>query len=198
LIGNKAKNTHNDLKNRDGAGSRSTVRLLEPGAGTTSAELLRLAAPGVSDEEGAIVAGKDVLDLLLGGLVDVLLVVGDEPLGDGLADGVDLRRLPAAADADPHVDVLEPGPPRQQDGLEGLEAEHLRSDQLNRDAVHLDQAAPRLRVRDRDGGLLPPEALGRARGRAAQHGHGWGRAGFAAAVGFWRLGVPGERVDWPL
>jgi hypothetical protein len=71
------------------------------------------AAPGVGDEEGALVSAEDVLDLLLGGLDDVILVVCDEPLGDGLADGEDLRRLPAAADADPHVHVLEPRPPRQ-------------------------------------------------------------------------------------
>ena len=166
---------------------------MEPGAGSTTTELLGLAAPGVGDEECAVVAREDVLDLLLGGLVDVLLVVGDEPLGDGLADGVDLRRLPAAADADPHVDVLEPRPAGQQDGLEGLEAEHLRADQLDRDAVHLDQPAPRLRVRHGHGGLLPPEALDRARGRAAQHGHGcgggcWVRSGGARVLAAAALG----------
>lgn len=32
-------------------------------------------------------------------LVDVLLVVGDQGLGDGLADGVDLRGVATAGDA---------------------------------------------------------------------------------------------------
>ena len=184
----KPRTTRTILQICDSASNRSTVRLLEPGAGSTTTELLGLAAPGVGDEEGAVVAGEDVLDLLLGGLVDVLLVVGDEPLGDGLADGVDLRRLPAAADADPHVDVLEPGPPRQQDGFEGLEAEHLRPDELDRDAVHLDQPAPRLGVGHGHGRLLAAEALDRARGRALQHGsHGCGdRSG--GALGLRRLG----------
>lgn len=40
-------------------------------------------------------------------LVDILLVVGDEGLGDGLADGVDLRGVAAAGDADADVDVGE-------------------------------------------------------------------------------------------
>lgn len=40
-------------------------------------------------------------------LVDELLVVGDEGLGDGLADRVDLRRVAAAADTHPDVDRRE-------------------------------------------------------------------------------------------
>lgn len=33
---------------------RSTIRLLESGTGTLSAELLRLAAPGIGNEEAAV------------------------------------------------------------------------------------------------------------------------------------------------
>jgi hypothetical protein len=154
---------------------RSTVGLLEPCAGTAPTELLRLAAPGVGDEEGAVVAREDVLDLLLGGLVDVLLEVRDERLGDGLADRVDLRRLPAAADADAHVDVLEPAAAREHDGLECLEPEHLRPDQLDGDAVHLDEPAAGLGVGDRHSRLLAAETLHGACGRAREHGgHGCG------------------------
>ena len=40
-------------------------------------------------------------------LVDVLLVVGDQGLGDGLADGVDLRSVTTAGDADADVDLGE-------------------------------------------------------------------------------------------
>jgi len=189
MIGHEAKNTHSDLTDCDASNDRClTVRLLEPGAGTATTELLGLAAPGVGDEEGAVVAAEDVLDLLLGGLVDVLLEVGDERLGDGLADGVDLRRLPSAADADPHVDVLEPGAAGEHDGLEGLEAEDLRADQLDGDTVHLDQPAPGLGVGHGHGRLLAAEALDGARGRAGEHGsHGcgggcWDRSGGGARV----------------
>lgn len=40
-------------------------------------------------------------------LVDELLVVGDESLGDGLADGVDLRGVTTAGNADADVDLGE-------------------------------------------------------------------------------------------
>ena len=124
----------------------STVRLLETRAGATTAELLGLAAARVGDEERPVVAAEDLLHLLLGRLVDVLLVVGDERLGDGLADRVDLAHLAAAAHADPHVDALEAGLPGEQDRLQGLEAEHLWADELDRRAADLDEAAAGLAV----------------------------------------------------
>jgi hypothetical protein len=40
-------------------------------------------------------------------LVDELLVVGDEGLGDGLTDGVDLGSVTTTGDADTDVDVGE-------------------------------------------------------------------------------------------
>lgn len=40
-------------------------------------------------------------------LVDVLLVVGDDGLGDGLADGVDLGGGATSVDADADVDAGE-------------------------------------------------------------------------------------------
>jgi hypothetical protein len=38
-------------------------------------------------------------------LVDVLLVVGDDGFGNGLADGVDLRSVTTTGDADADVDI---------------------------------------------------------------------------------------------
>jgi len=40
-------------------------------------------------------------------LVNVLLVVGDDGLGDGLADGVDLRDVTTTGNADADVDTGE-------------------------------------------------------------------------------------------
>ena len=78
----------------------SDVRLLEAGAGTLSTELLRLAATGVGDEEGSVVGGEDLLDLERGRGVLVLGNVGDDGLGDGLAERVDLRRVSTSRDAE--------------------------------------------------------------------------------------------------
>ena len=50
---------------------QSTVRLLEARAGTMATKLLRLAPAGVGNQQAAVVAQQQVLDLLLGDLVDV-------------------------------------------------------------------------------------------------------------------------------
>jgi len=56
---------------------RSTIRLLESGAGTLSAEFLGLAAAGIGDKEGAVEGDEGGLELVLGVLIDVLGVVRD-------------------------------------------------------------------------------------------------------------------------
>jgi hypothetical protein len=84
---------------------RLTVRLLVPRARTRTAELLWLAPPVVGNEQCAVVLDEGLLELVLRVLVDVLLVVGDDGFGNGLADGVDLRDVTTAGDADADVDV---------------------------------------------------------------------------------------------
>ena len=80
-----------------------TITLLVPRPRARAPKLLRLAPPVIRDQQRAIVLHERLLQLVLGVLVHVLLVVGDDALGDRLADGVDLRRVPAAGDA--HADV---------------------------------------------------------------------------------------------
>jgi hypothetical protein len=53
-------------------------------------------------------------------LVDVLLVVGDEGLGNGLADGVDLRGVATTGDTDADVNAGEFVGTDDKDGLVGL------------------------------------------------------------------------------
>lgn len=60
------------------------VRLLEASAGTTTTELLGFAAAGVSDKERAVELHQRLLDLPLRGLVNVLLVEGNDGLCNGL------------------------------------------------------------------------------------------------------------------
>ena len=102
------------------------------------------------DEEGAVVRDELVLDLLLRGLVDVLLVVGDDGLADRLADGVNLGDVATTADADADVDVGETGLAEEEDRLVDLDAEDLRLEELERLAVHLNEAASALAVSDRN------------------------------------------------
>lgn len=53
-------------------------------------------------------------------LVDVLLVVGDDGLGDGLTDGVDLGGVTTTGDADTDVDTGELVSADDQEGLVDL------------------------------------------------------------------------------
>ena len=136
-----------------------TVGLLEPGASTATTELLGLTAPGIGDEEGAVVSDEDILDLLLGLLVDVLLVEGDEGLGDALANGVDLGGVPAALVAVTNVNASEALAAEEEDWLVRLVGEDLRLHQLDGAAVDLDQTATALTVGDGHRRLLAAEAL---------------------------------------
>jgi len=138
---------------------KSTVGFLEPGAGTATTELLGLAAARIGNEECTVVPDEDVLDLLLGLLIDVLLVVSDESLGDALTDSVDLGGMTTALDTDAHVDAGKTVAAKEKDGLKGLEAEDLRLDELNRTSVDLDEAAAALAVSDCHRRLLTAEAL---------------------------------------
>jgi hypothetical protein len=70
--------------------NRLTVRLLEARAGTLTTELLGLASAVVGNEEGSVELDESLLEEVLGVLIDKLLVVGDQRLGNGLSDGIDL------------------------------------------------------------------------------------------------------------
>lgn len=137
------------------------VGLLESGAGAATSELLGLTAAGICDKESAVVPDEDVLDLLLGLLVDVLLVKGDQRLGDALTDGIDPGDMTAALDADPHVDPGKTVAAEQENGLVCLVPEDLRLHELDGAAVDLDQPPAALAVSDGHRVLLPPEALHR-------------------------------------
>ena len=100
--------------------ARLTVGFLVPCASTRSTELLGFRATVVGDKQGAVVLHKSLLELVLGVLVNVLLVVGDDRLGDGLTDGVDLRGVTTTGDADADVDTSELVGTDDQEGLVDL------------------------------------------------------------------------------
>merc|ERR1719265_1304565 len=83
----------------------STVGLLEARTCRATTKLLGLAATWVSHNEGSVIAHDNVLDLLLGGLVDVLLVICHNSLGNSLAHRIDLGGVAAAFDAQANVNL---------------------------------------------------------------------------------------------
>lgn len=99
---------------------RLSVRLLETGTGTGTTELLGLAATVVGNKQGTVELDKGLLEHVLGVLINVLLVVGDQRLGNGLTDSVDLRSVTTTGDADTDVDVGELVEADNQEGLVDL------------------------------------------------------------------------------
>merc|ERR1719300_1436183 len=104
-----------------------TVGLLVSGARSRTSKLLGLVPPGVGNQQRPVKLHKDVLDLLLGLLVNVLLVVSNQGLGQSLSNGIHLASVAATL-------------AQEQDGLLQLEAQGLRLDKLQRAAIHLDQS----------------------------------------------------------
>merc|ERR1719264_1614905 len=104
---------------------------------------------------------KDILDLLLRLLVNVLLVVSDQGLGQRLSDGVHLASVAATLNADPDVNIGKPVLAEEQNGLLQLEAQSLRLDKLQRATIHLDQSLSALAISHSSGRLLAPKDLDR-------------------------------------
>jgi len=77
-------------------------------------------------------------------LIDELLVVGDNGLGDGLTDGVNLRCVSTTSDSDADIDVGELLEANNEEGLVDLESEDLRLDEVERFSINLYKALPRL------------------------------------------------------
>lgn len=138
---------------------RLTVRFLVTSTSTWTTELLGLGPSGIGDEKCAVVLEESLLELVLGVLVNELLVVGDDGLGDGLADGVDLGDVTTTGDADTDIDTGELVEADDQKGLVDLEAELLGLDEVKRLAVDLDEALALLGVGDCGSSLLLAEAL---------------------------------------
>jgi hypothetical protein len=88
---------------------------------------LWLCAARVGDKKGTVVCDEGGLQLVLCVLIDELLVVGDEGLGDGLTDGVDLGSVSTTGDADADVDASELVEANNQERLVKLWAKDVRN-----------------------------------------------------------------------
>lgn len=81
-----------------------------------------------------------MLQLVLGVLIDELLVVGNNGLGDGLSDGIDLGGLTTTGNTDTDVNTGESVETNDQEGLVDLESQDLRLNQVQRLSVDLDKS----------------------------------------------------------
>lgn len=141
------------------AKSTLTVRLLESGSGTTTTKLLWLHSSGVSNQQGLVERSEDLLQLVLRGLVDVFLVVGNQTLGNSLSDGVNLGDVTTAGHLNSDVNVLELVQASQGQWLVDLETQDLWLNKGDRRTVHLDQTLTGLNVGNGSSGLLLTKSL---------------------------------------
>ena len=82
-------------------------------------------------------------------------MVGNDGLGNGGPNGIDLGGDSSPLDADANVQVGEFILPENEDGLEGLEAKGFGLDELDRLAVYFDQTPSLLRECACGGSLFP-------------------------------------------
>ena len=92
------------------------------------------------------------------------MIVGDQRLGDGLPDGVNLGDATSALDADANVDVGESGFAQEKHWLLKLGTKGDGLDELQRPAIHLDETLAVLAVGDGGGRFLAAENLYRSHG----------------------------------
>ena len=116
-------------------------------------ELLRLRPPGVGDEESAVICDELLLELHRRVGVVVLGEVGDDGLGNRLADGVHLGSVSTTLDTNTNVDAGERVFARYEDGFVDLEAEHLGLEEVDRRAIDTDESTAGGGVRDGGRGL---------------------------------------------
>ncbi len=86
---------------------QSSVRFLVSGSGTWTTVLFGFASSWVSDQQSPVILKKQLLDLSFLCLVNELLVVGNDALGNCLSDCVNLSDITTSSDSDSDVKILE-------------------------------------------------------------------------------------------
>ena len=79
------------------------VGFLVASPGTRTSKLFGFAATGISYQQGLVILGEDVFDLLLGSLIHVFLVIGHQGFGDGPTDCINLDHMTTTLHADSDV-----------------------------------------------------------------------------------------------
>lgn len=132
---------------------------MESGSGTTTTELLWFHSSGVGNQQSLVVRSEGLLDFVLGSLVNVLLVVSNQTLSNGLSDGVNLGNVTTTGDLDSDVNVLELVQAGQNQWLVNLESQDFWLNQGDWGTVNLDQTLTGLDVGNGSSGLLLTKSL---------------------------------------
>merc|ERR1711931_589233 len=133
-----------------------TVRFLVTRSGARTAKLLGLVSSGIRYEEGSVVSNENVFNLLLGGFIDVFLVVGDEAFGNRLTNRINLRDVTSTVDPDADVNSREAVFAEQKDRLLQLLPQRTWLDQMKRSSIHFYESISAFAVSHRRRRLFLP------------------------------------------
>lgn len=136
-----------------------TVRLLESGTSTLTTEFLWFWSSSIGDQQGSVVRGESLLQLVLGLFVNVLLVVSNQTLSNSLSDSVDLRDVTTTGDSNSDVDLGELVQTDQQQWFVNLESQDFWFNQSDWRTVDLNQTLTGLNVGNGSSRLLLTKSL---------------------------------------
>ncbi len=136
-----------------------TVRFLVSCSGTTTTELLWLHSSGVSNQQASVVSGVDLLQLVLGSLIDVLSSVCNQSLSQSLSDSVNLRNVTTTSNSDPNVQVGELVQANQKDWLVDLVSQDFWLNQSDWSTINLNKTSSGLNVSNSSCVLLLTKSL---------------------------------------
>ena len=117
-------------------------------------KLLWFATTRIGNQQGTIIGNQQFLNLLLGGLIDILLVEGHDSLGDGLTDGVDLGSVTSSTHSNANIESSDTVSAQKQNGLIHLGTQDFWLDEGKRSAVELDESLAALAHCNSRGRLL--------------------------------------------
>lgn len=143
-----------DTKIHNQQQAEETYTLLVPSTGRRTAKLLWLGMASISDKQLPVVCHQNFLNFPLAGLIHILLVIGNNSLGDSLPDSVNLGCVTSSSHPHADVHIGKAVLPQKVYGFVGLLAQDLRFEQVDRAPIDLDEAAPLLAIGDSCGCLL--------------------------------------------
>ena len=132
-----------------------TIGFLETSACTTSTVFLWLAPTRIRYQEVTVVFKQSLTDLIFGALVDIFGMVGNDGLGNGSADSINLSRHTSTLHSDSDIKVRELVLSYNQHRLEDLQPKNLGFDVLDRLPIDLNETPALLCECNSCGGLFP-------------------------------------------
>ena len=148
-----------------------TVRLLEARAGTASTILLWLTTTRITHKQSSVVVLESLLQLILGGFVNVLGVVGNNRLCNGGPNSVDLSCDTSTLYSDADIQIGELVLSKDQDWFEDLQTHNFGFNVLNGLAIDLDKTPTLLRKGNSGGCLLSAKNTNKQKRERETLGH---------------------------